>query len=156
MQSSQDRYYSSLFQLSILRILRAAGFQSARPSVIDLLTHTAGLYLYSLSSTVHLFAVNARESEVSATDVILALREKGHLSHDIATIANAYDGYFDSPKQKIPESHGQSTATPPSSSTAIDTIMAVLVDFLRSAEYKETVRIAGLIPNYDPSLEDSL
>lgn len=62
----------------VIHTLRAAGFQSTRPSVLDTFTSLAERYLLLLASTTAAHALNAHaEPEPSLSDVRMALRDCG-------------------------------------------------------------------------------
>ena len=70
----------SLLRPSILHILRAAGFQSARPSVIDTLTDIAARYLLQLASITANYSINNHDDlTANVTDVRMAMQSFGLL-----------------------------------------------------------------------------
>lgn len=69
-----------LLRPCILEILRAAGFQSAKPSVADAVTDMALRYLRLLAETTAQFAAsNHYEYEITITDIRMAMEEVGAL-----------------------------------------------------------------------------
>ncbi|KZZ94502.1 bromodomain associated protein [Ascosphaera apis ARSEF 7405] len=73
--------YHSLLRPPILQILRAAGFQAARPTVIDTLTDLAARYLLLLaeSTASHIDLSHPEVPAPNLVDVLYALREAGSL-----------------------------------------------------------------------------
>lgn len=70
--------HHSLLRPCILHILRAAGYHSTRPSVLDALTDLAARYMTLLaqSTAIHA-AINEHELEVTIQDVRMAMQDCG-------------------------------------------------------------------------------
>ncbi|RDW60281.1 hypothetical protein BP5796_11887 [Coleophoma crateriformis] len=70
--------HHSLLRPCVLHILRAAGYHSTRPSVLDTLTDLAARYMYLLAQqTVNHAAVNHTELDISIQDVRMAMQDCG-------------------------------------------------------------------------------
>lgn len=70
--------HHSLLRPCILHILRATGYSSTRPSVLDTLTDMAARYMYQLAAaTVNHAGLNGSEDEITIEDVRMALEECG-------------------------------------------------------------------------------
>jgi transcription initiation factor TFIID subunit 3 len=68
--------HHSLLRPCVLHILRAAGYHSTRPSVLDAFTDLAARYMYMLAeSTAANAAVNHTETEITVQDVRMAMQE---------------------------------------------------------------------------------
>lgn len=75
--------HHSLLRPCVLHILRAAGYHSTRPSVLDTLTDLAARYMFLLAqSTAMHSAVNHNELEVSIQDVRMAMEDCGCLARE--------------------------------------------------------------------------
>lgn len=75
--------HHSFLRPCVLHILRAAGYHSTRPSVLDTLTDLAARYMFLLAqSTAMHSAVNQNELEVSIRDVRMAMEDCGGLAPD--------------------------------------------------------------------------
>nr|POF12696.1 transcription initiation factor tfiid subunit 3 [Quercus suber] len=80
MSSQTQDLHRALLRPFILHTLRAAGFHSTRPSVLDTLTNLAERHLLLLSSSVAQIARQAHNEPIpSVSDVRLALVESGVL-----------------------------------------------------------------------------
>ena len=73
--------HHSLLRPCVLHILRAAGYHSTKPSVLDTLTDLAARYMYMLAQSTATHAnVNEDQLEVSIEDVRMALQDCGALA----------------------------------------------------------------------------
>ena len=78
MASQTHNLHRSLLRPMIIHTLRAAGFHSTRPSVLDTFTSLAERYLLLLASTTAGHALNAHsDATPSLSDVRLALQDCG-------------------------------------------------------------------------------
>ena len=75
----QSQLNHSLLRPCILHILRAAGYQGTRPSVLDTLTDLAARYILLLAQSAASHAADDGELEISVLDVRLAMQECGAL-----------------------------------------------------------------------------
>jgi len=73
--------HHSLLRPCVLHILRAAGYHSTKPSVLDTLTDLAARYMYLLAqSTATHAAINDDELDISIEDVRMAMQDCGALA----------------------------------------------------------------------------
>ncbi|KAG6111797.1 hypothetical protein E4U14_002275 [Claviceps sp. LM454 group G7] len=77
--STQSAFFHALLRPSILQILRATGYHSARPSVIDSLTDIAARYLTALclSTASHAVHNHGDAGDYNLVDVLMALQDVG-------------------------------------------------------------------------------
>lgn len=77
---SSHALYTSLLRPPVLHILRAAGFQSTKPAVLDTLVDLAARYLVLLANTTASHAlINHNDLTPTITDVRMALQDVGAL-----------------------------------------------------------------------------
>lgn len=69
----------SLLRPCVLHILRAAGYQATKPSVLDTLTDLAARYMLLLAQSAAAHAADDGEIEISIQDVRLSMQENGAL-----------------------------------------------------------------------------
>ena len=113
--------YTSLLRLPVLHILRATGFQAARPAAVDTLVDLAARYLILVASKTSDYAwLNHNDSSPSITDVCMALQDVGALRPQLSVMEEQL-GYDDDIR-------------------GIDTFLA----WIRGDGNKEIRRIAGL------------
>lgn len=96
MSTAQDLHFT-LLRPPILQILRATGFHSARPSVVDTLTDIAARYLTLLSTQTLEHARNAHEDMPTPrmADVLLALGDVGALRPQMSRVEEDWRGEED-------------------------------------------------------------
>lgn len=77
---SSHALYTSLLRPPVLHILRAAGFQSTKPAVLDTLVDLTARYLVLLANTTASHAlINHNDLTPTITDVRMALQDVGAL-----------------------------------------------------------------------------
>ncbi|RFU29193.1 hypothetical protein B7463_g7124, partial [Scytalidium lignicola] len=80
MANSPQSLHHSLLRPSILHILRATGYHSTKPSVLDTLTDLAARYLLLLAqSTAAHASINHTELGITVQDVRMAMQDCGML-----------------------------------------------------------------------------
>ncbi|OQU94078.1 Bromodomain-containing protein [Cladophialophora immunda] len=85
--------HTALLRPAVLQILRAAGFSSARPVVIDTVTDLAARYLLLLASSTAQNAFNTHNTFVpTIQDVRLALTQAGALAPQMNTVEESLRG----------------------------------------------------------------
>lgn len=92
--------HHSLLRPCILHILRAAGYHSTRPSVLDTLTDLAARYMLLLAqTTANHAALNHTEPElaleISISDVRMAMQDCGALAPEKVMEDQEFDGQED-------------------------------------------------------------
>lgn len=89
--------YHTLLRPPIIQILRAAGFHSSRPAVIDTLTDLTARYLQFLASSTLDHATNGHENDPIPTleDVIMALKDAGALRPQMSAMEEQIRGEED-------------------------------------------------------------
>lgn len=84
--NSAHALYTSLLRPSILHILRAAGFQTTKSSVLDTVVDLAARHLMLLASTTASYsALNTGTLEVRPEDVRMAMEEVGCFRPSLTT-----------------------------------------------------------------------
>jgi transcription initiation factor TFIID subunit 3 len=88
--------HHSLLRPCVLHILRAAGYHSTRPSVLDAFTDLAARYMYMLAeATVNHAAVNQSEMDISIRDVRMAMQDCAVLAPEKVMEDQQFDGEED-------------------------------------------------------------
>lgn len=79
--TSQSAFFHALLRPAILQILRATGYHSAKPSVVDSMTDIAARYLSALCEATASHAVHNHgdAGDYSLLDVRMALQDAGAL-----------------------------------------------------------------------------
>ncbi|PGH08473.1 hypothetical protein AJ80_07872 [Polytolypa hystricis UAMH7299] len=89
--------YHTLLRPPVLQILRAAGFHSSRPAVIDTLTDLAARYLVLLAESTVAHATNNHEHDPTPDlhDVLMALQDAGALRPQMTATEEIWRGEED-------------------------------------------------------------
>lgn len=86
----------SLLRPCVLHILRAAGYHTTKPTVLDTLTDLAARYMLILAqSTMAHASVNESEYEITITDVRQAMQDCGALLPERVFEEQLFDGEED-------------------------------------------------------------
>lgn len=87
----------SLLRPPVIQILRAAGFHSTRPAVVDTLTDLASRYLLLLASSTARHAINSHPICPTPTldDILMALQDVGALRPQMSRLEEDYRGEED-------------------------------------------------------------
>jgi transcription initiation factor TFIID subunit 3 len=135
----------ALLRPAVLQILRAVGFHSARPSVVDTFTDLTAKYLMLLASRTATRALeNHNDATPDITDIRLALADCGLLSPSSTATEEVWRELMRKPLSEVPDRSGL-RAMEAASRDAEDT--AEIIDFFQWFEgslHKEILRIAGL------------
>jgi transcription initiation factor TFIID subunit 3 len=88
--------HHSLLRPSILHILRAAGFTSCRPSVLDTVTDLAARYLITLAESAAYHAdLNEHDTEIDIQDVRMAMQDCGLFVAEKMMVDQDFEGEED-------------------------------------------------------------
>ncbi|KAF2436615.1 bromodomain associated domain-containing protein [Tothia fuscella] len=99
--------HHSLLRPAILQILRASGFHSAKPSVVDTLTDIASRYILLLASKTLIYAhLNHNDSSPDITDVRMALVDCGLLTPTQTSSEEVWRELLRKPLSDVPERNG--------------------------------------------------
>lgn len=94
--TSPHSLHHSLLRPCVLHILRAAGYHSTRPSVLDALTDISGRYMFLLATAAAKYSnSNQAELELNIEDVRMAMQECGALAPEKILEEQIYDGEED-------------------------------------------------------------
>lgn len=84
---SSSAFYNSLLRPPVLHILRAAGFTTTRPAVLDTVVDLAARYLTLLATKTASHALaNHKDPTPTITDVRMALQDVGALWPQMSTM----------------------------------------------------------------------
>ncbi len=94
--TSTPAFHHSLLRPCVLHILRAAGYHSTRPSVLDTFTDIAARYMLLLAhSAAEHAAINHPELELSIEDVRMAMQDCGAIAPEKILEEQIFDGEED-------------------------------------------------------------
>lgn len=96
MMTSTPAFHHALMRPCVLHILRAAGYHSTRPSVLDAFTDIAGRYMLLLAqSAAEHSTINHAELELSVEDIRMAMQDCGAIAPEKILEEQIYDGEED-------------------------------------------------------------
>ena len=144
--------HRALLRPAIVHMLRAAGFHSTKPSVLDTVTNLAERYLMLLASSTATHARLSHNDPIpTITDVRMALSECGALSPLSGAAEEDWRERMRRPMIEIeePENGGRTRAQAEKKRREEEDLKDVR-DFMRwfdSQQHAEMRRIAGLVPD---------
>lgn len=101
---SAKSLHEALLRPAIIQILRAAGYQATKPSVIDTLTDMASRYIQLLAlRTAEHASVNHNDIVPTITDVRMALNDCGQLTPSQTASEETWKELMRQPLHQIPE-----------------------------------------------------
>ncbi|KAK5174413.1 uncharacterized protein LTR77_001493 [Saxophila tyrrhenica] len=141
--------HRALLRPAILTTLRAAGFHSTRPSVLDTLVQLVERYILLLATTTAAHARNSHNTPVPGVgDARMALEELGVLGDGVeGGVEEAWREKFRVPVEVMGEVDvgGEARKRAERTRRAADAAgVAVLEGFLQGKEYAEIKRVAGM------------
>jgi transcription initiation factor TFIID subunit 3 len=137
----------------VLHTLRAAGFHSTKPSVLDTMINLTERYLLLLASTTARHAVNAHADPIpTLADVRAAMQECGVLAPLSQAAEEEWEEVLRVPAAVMGEKEGgrgreQAEKRKREESDAGD--VRGFVKYFDSEQYGEVKRVAGLVPEKD-------
>ena len=144
--------HRALLRPAIVHMLRAAGFHSTKPSVLDTVTNLAERYIMLLASSTATHARSSHNDPIpTITDLRMALAECGALSPVSGAAEEDWRERMRRPMVEIeePENGGRTRAQAEKKRREEEDLKDVR-DFMRwfdSAQHAEMRRIAGLVPD---------
>ncbi|KAF2705237.1 hypothetical protein K504DRAFT_414930 [Pleomassaria siparia CBS 279.74] len=143
---STNALFNTLLRPAVLHILRAAGFHSAKSSVVDTLVDLTARYLLLLAShTAQNAYVGHNESTPSITDVRLAMQQCGLLTPALTASEEIWKEMLRRPLEEYDEDTG-ARAKEAKRRDAEDTEdVTTFIDWIKGDYNKEIGRIAGTV-----------
>jgi transcription initiation factor TFIID subunit 3 len=143
---SAKTLHLALLRPAIIQILRAAGFQAAKPSVVDTLTDIAARYIMLLASrTTDYATVNHSDSSPDITDVRMALVECGLLTPTQTAAEEVWRELLREPLYDVPERNALRQKEIQRRDAEDTHEIQEFVDWFSGPTYQEMRRIAGLL-----------
>jgi len=152
--SQAQQLHSSLLRVPIIHILRAAGFHSTRPTVLDTLVNIAERYLLLLAETTLKRALDNHNNSIpTVTDVRMALTDCGVLA---PLMTSAEEDWTEKFRHSMSDydnmKHGDTRrAGEINRRTEEDTRdVREFIQWIMSDQNSEIRRIAGVLPEVGP------
>ncbi|KAH7060899.1 hypothetical protein B0J12DRAFT_565704 [Macrophomina phaseolina] len=142
---SAQELHAALLRPAILHILRAAGYHSARPSVVDAVSDIAARYMLLLAQRTAYHAwSNHNDTVPTVTDVRMALTDAGVLIPSMTGAEEAWKELLRRPLEEYPERNGLRLKEQRRRDLEDTVDVREFVDWITGPANKEIMRIAGL------------
>lgn len=137
--------HAALLRPAILHILRAAGYHSARPSVVDAVSDIAARYMLLLAQRTAYHAwSNHNDAVPTISDVRMALTDAGLLVPSMTGAEEAWKEVLRKPLDDFPERNGLRLKEQRRRDLEDTADVREFIDWVTGPANKEIMRIAGL------------
>ncbi|KAK7545617.1 hypothetical protein IWX49DRAFT_337126 [Phyllosticta citricarpa] len=142
---SAQELHAALLRPAILHILRAAGYHSARPSVVDAVSDIAARYMLLLAQrTAYHTWSNHNDPVPTVTDVRMALSDAGLLIPSMTGAEEAWKEVLRKPLSEYPERNGMRMKEARRRDLEDTADVREFIDWVMGPANKEIMRVAGL------------
>ena len=149
--------HNSLLRPSVIQILRAAGYHSARPSVVDTFTDIAARFMLLLASTSVSHSINNHNDPfITVTDVRMAFEDCGLL---LPALTASEEFWREALRREIDDSARLNSASSKESARrkSVDTRdVREFVEWAKSDRNAEIVRVAASVGESNLEMEPLL
>ncbi|KAF1959071.1 hypothetical protein CC80DRAFT_490048 [Byssothecium circinans] len=154
---STDVLFLTLLRPAVLHILRASGFQGAKPSVVDTLVDLTARYLTLLATrTAYNAYSNHNDVEPNLSDVRMAMQDCGLLVPTMTAGEEIWSEILRKPLEDYDEESG-ARAKEEKRREADDTAdVLAFIDWVKGDQNKEIRRIAGVLKPARPTAAEQL
>ncbi|OMP87338.1 Transcription initiation factor TFIID subunit 3 [Diplodia seriata] len=137
--------HAALLRPAILHILRAAGYHSARPSVVDAVSDVAARYMLLLAQRTAYHAwSNHNDADPTISDVRMALADAGMLVPSMTGAEEAWKELLRHPLEDFPERNGLRLKEQRRRDLEDTADVREFIDWITGPANREIMRIAGL------------
>ncbi|KAK3724868.1 hypothetical protein LTR37_000916 [Vermiconidia calcicola] len=144
MSSQSHDLHRALLRPTIIHTLRAAGFHSTKPSVLDTLVNLAERYILLLASTTAKQALNSHNDPVpTISDVRLAMQECGSLIPVQGAAEENWEELLRRPVEELGRERGRAEKRKREEEDVGD--LRRFLRWLDEGEFAEVRRVAGLV-----------
>ncbi|KAF2146829.1 uncharacterized protein K452DRAFT_219289 [Aplosporella prunicola CBS 121167] len=142
---SANDLHAALLRPAILHILRAAGYHSARPSVVDAVSDIAARYMLLLAQRTAYHAwSNHNEAVPTVSDARMAMTDAGLLIPSMTGAEEAWKEILRRPLDEYPERNGLRAKEARRREMEDTADVRDFLDWVMGPVNKEIMRIAGL------------
>ncbi|KAF2682650.1 hypothetical protein K458DRAFT_432625 [Lentithecium fluviatile CBS 122367] len=143
---STNDLFNTLLRPAVLHILRAAGFNGARPSVVDTLIDLTARYLTLLASrTAYNAYSNHNDLTPDISDVRMAMQDCGLLVPSMTAAEELWKEILRKPLEEYDEESG-ARAKEEKRRDAEDTMdVTAFIDWVKGEKHRDIRRVAGLL-----------
>jgi transcription initiation factor TFIID subunit 3 len=143
---STNDLFHALLRPAVLHILRASGFNGAKPSVVDTLVDLTARYLTLLASrTAYNAYSNHNDLTPDISDVRMAMQDCGLLVPSMTAAEEIWKEILRKPLEEYDEESG-ARAKEEKRRDADDTVdVTAFIDWVKGEQHKEIRRVAGVL-----------
>lgn len=154
---STDDLFHTLLRPAVVHILRASGFNGAKPSVVDTLVDLTARYLTLLASrTAYNAYSNHNDLAPDITDVRMAMQDCGLLVPTMTAGEELWKEILRKPLENYDEETGV-RAKEEKRRDAEDTAdVTAFIDWVKGEPNKEIQRVAGVLKQTQPTPAEQL
>jgi len=154
---STNDVFNALLRPAVVHILRASGFNGAKPSVVDTVVDLTARYLTLLASrTAYNAYSNHNDLEPDLADVRMAMQECGLLVPTLTAAEEMWKEILRKPLEDYDDESG-ARAKEEKRRDAEDTAdVTAFIDWVRGDQHKEIRRVAGVLKPTQPSTTEQL
>ncbi|KAK8217041.1 hypothetical protein BKA81DRAFT_414111 [Phyllosticta paracitricarpa] len=153
---SAQELHAALLRPAILHILRAAGYHSARPSVVDAVSDIAARYMLLLAQrTAYHTWSNHNDPVPTVTDVRMALSDAGLLIPSMTGAEEAWKEVLRKPLSEYPERNGMRMKEARRRDLEDTADVREFIDWVMGPANKEIMRVAGLDVAFRPNADET-
>lgn len=143
---SSNDLFITLLRPAVLHILRAAGFHSAKPSVIDTLVDLTARYLFLLASRTAYHAYSSHNDLTpDITDVRMAMQDCGLLVPTLTGAEEIWKEMLRKPLEEYDEETGARSKEEKRRLTEDTADVTELIEWIKGDYNKQISRIAGTL-----------
>ncbi|KAF2088288.1 hypothetical protein K490DRAFT_40003 [Saccharata proteae CBS 121410] len=142
---SANDVHAALLRPAILHILRAAGYHSARPSVVDAVTDIAARYMFLLADrTAYHAQSNHTDAAPVLSDIRMAMTDAGLLIPSMTGAEEAWKEVLRKPLSEYPERNGLRAKEQRRRDMEDTADVREFLDWVTGPTNREIMRISGL------------
>lgn len=143
---STNDLFQTLLRPAVLHILRAAGFNGAKPSVVDTLVDLTARYLTLLASRSAYNAYsNHNDLTPDISDVRMALQDCGLLTPSMTAAEELWKEMLRKPLEEYDEESGARAKEEKRRDVADTVDVTAFIDWVRGPQHEEIRRVAGVL-----------
>jgi len=143
---STNDLFHTLLRPAVLHILRAAGFNGAKPSVVDTLVDVTARYLTLVASrTAYNASSNHNDLTPDISDVRMALQDCGLLVPSMTAAEELWKEILRKPLEEYDDESGARAKEEKRRDTEDTADVTTFIDWIKGAQHMEIRRVAGVL-----------
>ena len=154
---STNDLFQTLLRPAVLHILRAAGFNGAKPSVVDTLVDLTARYITLLASrTAYNAYSNHNDLTPDISDVRMALQDCGLLAPSMTAAEELWKEILRKPLEEYDEESGARAKEDKRRETEDTADVTTFIDWVKGPQHMEIRRVAGVLKQQPLTVAEQL